>query len=246
MKDIAVAFGIPNISDTLTRKDTQYQLNVHYTIIFCNKPDNIFSAPTKRLFLTYKGLLRVLFAAIQVLQINLWTGLPKHYSPYKWEAIDKKKPWYSTSSRSQKTTHPQRRCAIPPGRAQRGTHCLISLAVDWVPYQPKWLRRLSLYSRLRYWPNRRCPLLLPLRKLYGWPIKGWLTRSQRDGPRNQSKKWLLNDKIASAPHQWNSMTVRCIVDMEMVSLMNRAMKLITLRSFRSTTRLRHMIRTKMF
>lgn len=65
VKDVMIAFCMPNLDNTLRREITQYKSNVHYTIFFIrSKRDEILSDTIKKVqYLTYKGLLRVLFAS---------------------------------------------------------------------------------------------------------------------------------------------------------------------------------------
>jgi predicted GIY-YIG superfamily endonuclease len=65
VKHVMTAFSMPNLSCTLRDERNQYKTKVHYTTFFVrskpveNMPDTII----KEQYLTYKGLLRVLFAS---------------------------------------------------------------------------------------------------------------------------------------------------------------------------------------
>ena len=63
VQDVMVAFDIPNLDDTLMRDFTSYERGIDYDTFFIRgTPDNIWSPPIKKsLYLTYHGMLRVLF-----------------------------------------------------------------------------------------------------------------------------------------------------------------------------------------
>jgi len=60
-KDVSVAFGMHELVNTILKKGTSYLIDIHYKTFIhvdldCNQPK-----PNKQLFLTYKGILKVLF-----------------------------------------------------------------------------------------------------------------------------------------------------------------------------------------
>jgi len=63
VQDVVKAFDIPNLDDTLCRDRTGYERGVDYdTFFIATTPDNVWSPPIKKgLYLTYHGMLRVLF-----------------------------------------------------------------------------------------------------------------------------------------------------------------------------------------
>jgi hypothetical protein len=71
VKDVAVGFSMDKLQDTILHKDTKYFENKHYKYFICDNPYNIgkntdkktdYKTSTKKeLFLTYQGMLRVLF-----------------------------------------------------------------------------------------------------------------------------------------------------------------------------------------
>jgi len=65
MKDVSVGFGMPNLNDTLTNKERGYTRNIDFKTMFIrSKHINGVSWTIKKcLFLTYEGLLRVLFVS---------------------------------------------------------------------------------------------------------------------------------------------------------------------------------------
>jgi len=72
VKDVSEAFGIPNLKDAILRKDRGYERGLHYkTFIpavndFRNKntdPNKNINNSNKTLYLTYKGLIRVLYTS---------------------------------------------------------------------------------------------------------------------------------------------------------------------------------------
>ena len=60
-KDISEKFKIPNLNEVIIDKRKSYEKNIDY--ILFGRPANGFSLPIKSLFLTYQGLLRVLFVS---------------------------------------------------------------------------------------------------------------------------------------------------------------------------------------
>jgi hypothetical protein len=73
VKDIAIGFGLPNLQDTLIHKNTKYENNTDYKYFLCQIPEDIRKKTSKNkddkqsikkeLFLTYEGMLRVLFCS---------------------------------------------------------------------------------------------------------------------------------------------------------------------------------------
>jgi hypothetical protein len=63
LKDIMKAFEMPNLDITLREKTTSYEKGLHYKHFFIRVSQNMLFTTTikKSLYLTYKGLLRVLF-----------------------------------------------------------------------------------------------------------------------------------------------------------------------------------------
>ena len=65
VKDVMKAFGMPNLDHTIREKTSNYKINIHYKKYYVRvsgrqSPQTIIK---KGLYLTYKGLLRVLFAS---------------------------------------------------------------------------------------------------------------------------------------------------------------------------------------
>jgi hypothetical protein len=65
VKDVSVGFDMPNLNDTLRQKESGYRLNIDYKYMFNRSAAiNYRHEPIKKcLFLTYVGLLRVLFVS---------------------------------------------------------------------------------------------------------------------------------------------------------------------------------------
>jgi prophage antirepressor-like protein len=65
VKDVSIAFDMPNLEDTLRDIRNNYKKNIHYKKYYIRIPqvENKKITIKKRLYLTYKGLLRVLFAS---------------------------------------------------------------------------------------------------------------------------------------------------------------------------------------
>ena len=61
-KDVATAFEINQIRK-ITLNESGYKVHIHYTFFMCAEGKDLTVRPTKRLFLTYKGMLRVLFCS---------------------------------------------------------------------------------------------------------------------------------------------------------------------------------------
>jgi len=65
VKDVEKAFNMPNLEITLRDVRNNYKINIHYKKYYIRIPQvkNLRTTIKKRLYLTYKGLLRVLFAS---------------------------------------------------------------------------------------------------------------------------------------------------------------------------------------
>jgi hypothetical protein len=63
MKDISDGFNLPNLRRTLTHSTTNFEKNKHYLTFYIKNigGENLPTSKTKKIFLTYKGLLRILF-----------------------------------------------------------------------------------------------------------------------------------------------------------------------------------------
>jgi hypothetical protein len=64
-KDIAEGFGIKNLNNTITknRNDIKYEKNIHYVNFNCTSGENLSPREIKTLFLTYEGILKVLYSS---------------------------------------------------------------------------------------------------------------------------------------------------------------------------------------
>jgi hypothetical protein len=64
VKDVSTSFNMPNLDIVLNNKDKCYNRNIHYKTFYTTTLTNgVSSAYKKCLYLTYKGLLKVLFAS---------------------------------------------------------------------------------------------------------------------------------------------------------------------------------------
>lgn len=69
VKDVAKGFEMEHLYTTLIKKNTKYEINKHYNYFTCNILDNIQkksnknTTTVKELFLTYLGMLRLLFVS---------------------------------------------------------------------------------------------------------------------------------------------------------------------------------------
>jgi hypothetical protein len=65
VKDVSIAFNMPNLERTLRDIRNNYKKNIHYKKYYIRNSgvENSQTTIKKRLYLTYKGLLRVLFAS---------------------------------------------------------------------------------------------------------------------------------------------------------------------------------------
>ena len=64
LKDISRSFEMPNLCKVIQNEKTSYELNVHYKIFVIVYGNNVsIEQNTEEVYLTYKGLLKVLFAS---------------------------------------------------------------------------------------------------------------------------------------------------------------------------------------
>ena len=65
VKDISIGFEMPSLAKNLTDKNTSFENNLHYKFFSIRKKSHTMGAYTikKAIYLTYKGLLRVLFVS---------------------------------------------------------------------------------------------------------------------------------------------------------------------------------------
>lgn len=64
LDDVAKGFGILNLRATVTDERRQYEKNLHYKFFICVKSGTVnIAANKKKLYLTYMGILRVLFVS---------------------------------------------------------------------------------------------------------------------------------------------------------------------------------------
>lgn len=61
VKDVSQVFEIDNLKTTIIDKRGEYSKNIHYKYFYCKKMDISQNKTSKILFLTYEGILRVLF-----------------------------------------------------------------------------------------------------------------------------------------------------------------------------------------
>lgn len=61
VKDVEKVFNIKNLQNNILKEHTTYKLNIDYKYFICQKKDNILLKTNKQIFLTYEGILRVLF-----------------------------------------------------------------------------------------------------------------------------------------------------------------------------------------
>jgi hypothetical protein len=62
VKDVSVGFDMPSLQNIIIKENTNYELNLHYKFFIINKKNNITILSSKKyLYLTYKGMLKVLF-----------------------------------------------------------------------------------------------------------------------------------------------------------------------------------------
>lgn len=62
-KDIEQLFGLDNLRIVILNKDTQYDNNYHYKFFISARTNNVCMLSNKQLFLTYEGILKVLFSS---------------------------------------------------------------------------------------------------------------------------------------------------------------------------------------
>jgi hypothetical protein len=63
VKDVSKGFNMMKLSDILTDKNTNYEKDLHYKFFICSNPNTIGVHAIKTLFLTYNGMLKVLFSS---------------------------------------------------------------------------------------------------------------------------------------------------------------------------------------
>jgi len=64
IKDVSIGFEMPNLNDTVVKDSTKYEINLHYKYFTIKKTDNNGNIKSKKyLFLTYNGILKVLFSS---------------------------------------------------------------------------------------------------------------------------------------------------------------------------------------
>jgi hypothetical protein len=65
VKDVATCFDMSRLTGTLTNKDNAYKCGVHYKVFICKKELNALNVcqAYKRLYLTYTGMIKVLFCS---------------------------------------------------------------------------------------------------------------------------------------------------------------------------------------
>jgi hypothetical protein len=61
VKDVSRLFDITNLKIVILAKDKNYDMNTHYKYFMCNGTNSLKKTSKKTLFLTYEGILRVLF-----------------------------------------------------------------------------------------------------------------------------------------------------------------------------------------
>jgi hypothetical protein len=62
-KDVSAAFDMPNLRKTLMNVERGYIRNKHYNVFVSGKVINDYFVPHKSLFITYKGMLKILFSS---------------------------------------------------------------------------------------------------------------------------------------------------------------------------------------
>ena len=64
VKDVSIGFEMPNLNDTILRDISKYELNIHYKFFTINNSDKSRILTSKKfLYLTYNGILKVLFSS---------------------------------------------------------------------------------------------------------------------------------------------------------------------------------------
>jgi hypothetical protein len=64
VKDVSEAFDMPNLQNIIIKENTMYDNQLHYKYFICEKKNNLLKNTTKKeLFLTYNGMLKVLFSS---------------------------------------------------------------------------------------------------------------------------------------------------------------------------------------
>jgi hypothetical protein len=62
-KDVAIAFEMPNLTDIISKKNTKHEKNIHYNVFNCIETNNVRNKVNKTYFITYKGMLKILFSS---------------------------------------------------------------------------------------------------------------------------------------------------------------------------------------
>jgi hypothetical protein len=69
VKDVSIGFDMDNLQNIIIKNNTKYTSDIDYKFFMCNKKNNVLiktgkkQQVTKELFLTYEGMLRVLFVS---------------------------------------------------------------------------------------------------------------------------------------------------------------------------------------
>ena len=63
VNDVSKVFNMPNLHSSISHKDRGYNINEDYKTFICNDDATTNAAPTKRLFLTYEGMIKVLYSS---------------------------------------------------------------------------------------------------------------------------------------------------------------------------------------
>ena len=63
VKDVEKAFDIKRLDKKLITENTNYQLNTDYKYFICKNVHNVDKSPNKEMYLTYEGMLRVLYVS---------------------------------------------------------------------------------------------------------------------------------------------------------------------------------------
>lgn len=63
-KDVSKAFEMPSLDTSLLHKDKGYEINIHYKVFTSSRLPNVVSSMSKKqLFITYRGMLKILFSS---------------------------------------------------------------------------------------------------------------------------------------------------------------------------------------
>ena len=97
-KDIANAFEIKSLNNTISKKDTGYIENIHYKNFLTQSSDKVPSKGKKKnvktLFITYKGMLKVLFGSRSGNADKFVDWATKTLFTAQWVIKMKKKNWH--------------------------------------------------------------------------------------------------------------------------------------------------------